>query len=140
MKQFKFYGYGYGPKSFKTLKSYLNPALQTLPRIFFEKDIKPGMFAPSIEKRLRKNLQHGTKVEIKRGYGRRGSNFTIFIEVINKDAHKAAMKRKNIKVRNLKKKLKFLIKISEVKSFISNIAKLANTLQMNPWHALDKIK
>ncbi len=140
MKQFKFYGYGYGPKSFKTLKSHLNPALQTLPRIFFEKDIKPGMFAPSIEKRLHKNLQHGTKVEIKRGYGRRGNSFSIFIEVINKVAHKATMKRKNDKTKALKKKLKSLMKVSEVQSFITNIRKLGNHLLMNPWHTLDKIK
>jgi len=127
MKQFKFYGYGFGPKSFKTLKSYLNPALQSLPRFFSEKDIKPGMFAPSIEKRLRSRLQHGTKIMIKRSYTRRGSNLTIFVEVIDKDAHKAAMKRKNDKIKSLKKKIKNF-DAAELKSLNNTLDELSRLL------------
>lgn len=140
MKQFKFYGWGYGPKSFKTLKGYLNPSLQTLPRIFQEKDIKPGMFAPSIEKRLRRKLQHGTKVEIKRSYNRRGNSFSIFVEVIDKDAHKAATKKRNAKIKLLKRKVKNLMNSSEVKSFIKSVDDLSKVWNKTVWLYLDEIK
>jgi hypothetical protein len=116
MKKFRFYSYGMAPQS---RKRCLNAACQTLSHIFTEADIKPGMFSPSLEKRLRQAKKHGTKIVLRRW---RGS--LVGVTIVNKEDHAIDMKKKRASIRGLRKKLKTLLTVSDVQNFLKSLQKL----------------
>jgi hypothetical protein len=120
MKQFRFRSYGMAPSS---MKKFLPTPCATLPSPFTLKDIKSGSFSPSIMKRL-KSAQHGTTIKVKTIW--RGGD--IWIKVIDKEAHKAAMKKKMAKIKDIKSSLKVCFKTgthaNEVKSCFQLLMKL----------------
>src|SRR5208283_5242413 len=125
MKKFRFISQGMAPQS---RKSWLNAACKLLPHIFTEADIKPGMFSPSIEKRLRQAKKHGTKIILRRWRGR----LEVGVVVVNKEDHVLTMKKKRAKIKALRKKLKRLLLVTDVQDFIKDIKVLGDVLQLGP--------
>jgi len=138
MKKFRFFSYGMAPQSRKT---YLSKACRHLPHIFTEADSKPGMFSPSLEKRLRQAKKHGTEIVLRRW---RGS--MVGVKVINKEDHALDMKKRRLKINALRKKLKHLLSASDVQSFLKLIRKLGKISITDPIYRnnlhilLDQIK
>src|SRR5579864_4796965 len=130
MKRFRFISYGCAPQS---RKHWLSAACQALPHIFVEADIQPGMFSPSIEKRLRQAKKHGTQIVL-----RRWRNVMIGVKVVNKEDHQADMKKRKTKIKTLRKQLKNLMTAYEVLSFIKDIQKLGDVLGITSLPALLK--
>jgi len=119
MKQFRFICTGMAPTS---IKKYLPDSCSKLPKLFTLKDILPGMFAPSIMKRLKTNCQDGTELllkTLKRGWS------SISIKVVDVEARKLAAKNRAAKKKELKKKLRALSKSDDVKNYLKALEQLA---------------
>lgn len=113
---------------------------RSLPHIFTESDIKPGMFSPSLEKRLRQSKKHGTEIILRKWRGA-----VVGVKVINKEDHAIDMKKRRLKINVLRKRLKNLLSASDVQSFLKLIRKLGK-ITIDPVHRnnlntlLDQIK
>jgi hypothetical protein len=122
MKRFRFISEGIAPQ---TRKSWLSQAASSLPHIFTDADIKPGMFSPSLEKRLRQAKKHGTKIVLRRHRWQ-----MVGVQVVNKEDHKVDMKKRNSKIRSLRKELNWLTSNAYVKLFVKDIKELAHILPL----------
>ena len=111
MKRFRFFSWGMAP-------------CKSLPNIFTEKDIKPGMFSPSLEKRLHQAKKHGTRIFLKKW-----RHAVVGVKVINIEDRQADLKRKKDKLKIIKKKLKKLVKDPDVKSFMISLRALSVVLK-----------
>ena len=102
-------------------KNYLNPACKTLKNCFTLADIQPGMFAPSIIKRMNV-AQHGTRIVVKKTRHRFGG--IVGVVVVDKDAYKIILSKRNLKIKQLKTKLKLLATSSDVNGYMKCLLNL----------------
>lgn len=118
MIQFRFYCSGMAPKS---IRNWLSPAAKSLKHIFDITDIQPGMFSPSITKRLLRAKKHGTKIVLRTWRGR----MLVGVTVLNKEDHKKEQLKRKQEIKSLKKKLKAQ-STKEVEAYLKNLSKLGS--------------
>lgn len=109
MKKFRFFTYGMAPSSRKNFLS----SCKGLSHIFTVADILPGMFSPSLTKRLMAAKKHGTKIVL-----RRWRNAVAGVVVVDKEQHKLDMGKMRKEVKSLKKKLQVLSESNDVKLYL----------------------
>lgn len=120
MIKFKFYQDCCGP----ALRKHHLPDSKYLPTIFTLADIKPGMFSPSVMKRLRSAKKDGSKIVVKTGR-RNGNGWVNYswefgLQVINEEDRKL----QQAKINKLKSEIIKLSKTQEVQLFFELAKKL----------------